>query len=40
LLGVALLRYVVRMEPIASADPEQIIGMVASRIQTYFTPNT
>jgi AcrR family transcriptional regulator len=40
LLGVALLRYVVRIEPIASADPEQIIGMVASRIQTYFTPNT
>jgi AcrR family transcriptional regulator len=40
LLGVALLRYVVRIEPIASADPEQIIGMVASRIQTYFTPTT
>lgn len=35
MLGVALLRYVVKLEPIASADPEQIIEMVGPRIQTY-----
>lgn len=35
LLGVALLRYIVRMEPIASADPEVLVGMVAPRLQTY-----
>jgi AcrR family transcriptional regulator len=36
LVGVALLRYVVRMEPIASATPETLVEMVAPRIQTYF----
>lgn len=37
LLGVALLRYIVKMEPIASADPEAAAAMIGSRIQTYLT---
>ncbi|HVR31274.1 MAG TPA: TetR family transcriptional regulator [Acidimicrobiia bacterium] len=37
LLGVAILRYVVRLEPIASVEPEQIIALVAPRIQTYLS---
>ena len=37
LLGVALLRYIVRMEPIASADPATLVAMVGPRIQTYLT---
>jgi len=37
LLGVALLRYIVRMEPIASADPETLVEMIGPRIQTYLT---
>ena len=31
LIGIAMLRYVIKMEPLASADPEQIIAMVAPR---------
>lgn len=37
LLGVALLRYVVKMEPIASTDPEELVEWIAPRIQTYLT---
>lgn len=37
LLGIALLRYIVRMEPVASADPETLVAMVGPRIQTYLT---
>lgn len=35
LLGVALLRYVVKLEPLASADTETIISMVGPRLQAY-----
>lgn len=35
LLGVALLRYIVKMEPIASAEPEALVAMIGPRIQTY-----
>ncbi|MFP5331276.1 MAG: TetR family transcriptional regulator [Acidimicrobiia bacterium] len=35
LLGVALLRYVVVLEPLASVEPEEIVRMVAPRIQEY-----
>lgn len=35
LLGVAILRYVAKLEPLASASPEQLVAMVAPRIQTY-----
>ena len=37
LLGVAVLRYIVRMEPIASADPEALVAMIGPRIQTYLS---
>ncbi|MFB6440708.1 TetR family transcriptional regulator [Streptomyces sp. NPDC056411] len=37
LIGIALLRYVIRMEPMASAEPEQIIAMVAPALQRYLT---
>lgn len=35
LLGVALLRYVVKLEPLASVDTETIISMVGPRLQAY-----
>lgn len=35
LLGVALLRYVVKLEPLASVDTETIVEMVAPRLQDY-----
>ncbi|MFE5245244.1 MULTISPECIES: TetR/AcrR family transcriptional regulator [unclassified Streptomyces] len=37
MIGIALLRYVVGAEPLASADPEKIIGMVAPTLQRYLT---
>lgn len=37
LLGVALLRYIVRLEPIASVDPETLVAMIGPRIQTYLS---
>ncbi|MGH8935588.1 MAG: TetR family transcriptional regulator [Acidimicrobiia bacterium] len=35
LLGLAILRYVVRMEPVASTPVERLIEQVAPRIQSY-----
>jgi AcrR family transcriptional regulator len=35
LVGVALTRYVVRLEPVASAPIEEIIELVAPRLQSY-----
>lgn len=37
LVGVAMLRYVIRVEPLASADPERIIGRVAPVVQGHLT---
>ncbi len=37
LVGVAMMRYVIRIEPIASADVEQIIGRVAPVVQGHLT---
>lgn len=39
LVGMALLRYVIRVEPLASADEETVIALVAPTIQRYFTTN-
>ncbi len=36
LVGVAMTRYVVGLEPIASAPIDQIVDLVAPRIQSYF----
>ncbi|MFO7194042.1 MULTISPECIES: TetR family transcriptional regulator [Thermocrispum] len=35
LMGVALLRYIVRLEPLASAPPEDVIAMIAPAIQQH-----
>lgn len=35
MVGIAILRYVVRAEPLASTDPERIIAMVAPTLQRY-----
>ncbi|MER7313629.1 TetR family transcriptional regulator [Streptomyces halstedii] len=37
MIGIAVLRYVVRAEPLASADPERIVAMVAPTLQRYLT---
>ncbi|MET9697198.1 TetR family transcriptional regulator [Streptomyces sp. NPDC006529] len=37
MVGIALLRYVVQVEPLASADPEDIVTLVAPTLQRYLT---
>ncbi|MFF0450649.1 TetR family transcriptional regulator [Streptomyces sp. NPDC004609] len=37
MIGIAILRYVIRVEPLASADPEEIVSMVAPTLQRYLT---
>jgi AcrR family transcriptional regulator len=37
LVGLAFLRYVVRLEPVASADRETLVAQVGPTIQRYFT---
>lgn len=37
LAGLAILRYVIRVEPLASADLETVIAMVAPNVQRYLT---
>ncbi|UNO40580.1 TetR family transcriptional regulator [Streptomyces sp. MST-110588] len=37
LIGIAMLRYVVKMDPIASADIEDVIASVAPALQRYLT---
>jgi AcrR family transcriptional regulator len=37
LVGVAMLRYVLRIEPLASTDREALIAAVAPTLQRYFT---
>jgi AcrR family transcriptional regulator len=37
LVGVAMLRYVIKIEPLASADPEEIIARVAPVVQGHLT---
>ena len=36
-IGLILARYVVRVEPIASLDPEQLVGIYAPTVQRYLT---
>ncbi|GGT70980.1 MULTISPECIES: TetR/AcrR family transcriptional regulator [Streptomyces] len=35
MVGIAILRYVVQVEPLASADPEEIVALVAPTLQRY-----
>ncbi|MER6162010.1 TetR family transcriptional regulator [Streptomyces sp. NPDC001868] len=37
LVGIAMLRYVIKVEPLASADPERIIERVAPVVQAHLT---
>lgn len=37
LVGMMMLRYVVKVEPLASAEPEELVAMVAPTIQRYLT---
>jgi AcrR family transcriptional regulator len=37
LVGVAMMRYVIKIEPVASADPEQIIARIAPVVQGHLT---
>lgn len=37
MIGIAILRYVVQIEPLASADPEEIVALVAPTLQRYLT---
>ncbi|HEX2049201.1 MAG TPA: TetR family transcriptional regulator [Actinomycetota bacterium] len=37
LVGLAMLRYIVRVEPLASADPETVVASVAPTVQRYLT---
>ncbi|OII64052.1 TetR family transcriptional regulator [Streptomyces sp. CC53] len=37
MVGIAILRYVVQVEPLASADPEDIVAVVAPTLQRYLT---
>ncbi|MDG4862505.1 TetR family transcriptional regulator [Streptomyces sp. T-3] len=37
MVGIAFVRYVVQVEPLASADPEEIIRLVAPTLQRYLT---
>ncbi|OKK18543.1 TetR family transcriptional regulator [Streptomyces sp. CB00455] len=37
MVGIAVLRYVVQVEPLASADPEAIVALVAPTLQRYLT---
>jgi AcrR family transcriptional regulator len=38
LVGLALLRYVVRVEPLASATDDEVVALVAPNVQRYLTP--
>ncbi|QKV93433.1 TetR/AcrR family transcriptional regulator [Streptomyces sp. NA02950] len=37
MIGIAMLRYLIKMEPLASAEAEDIIAMVAPTLQRYLT---
>ncbi|MFJ9585944.1 TetR/AcrR family transcriptional regulator [Streptomyces acidicola] len=37
LVGIAMLRYIIKIDPLASADPEQIIARVAPVVQAHLT---
>ncbi|KUJ67624.1 TetR family transcriptional regulator [Streptomyces albus subsp. albus] len=37
LIGIAMLRYVIKMEPIASAEIDEIVAMVGPTVQRYLT---
>ncbi|NUW43738.1 TetR/AcrR family transcriptional regulator [Nonomuraea rhodomycinica] len=38
MFGVVMARYVLRLEPMAGAEPEELVELLAPTIQRYFTP--
>ncbi|GAA3147884.1 TetR family transcriptional regulator [Nonomuraea roseoviolacea] len=38
MFGVLMARYVLRLEPMAGAEPEELVELLAPTIQRYFTP--
>jgi AcrR family transcriptional regulator len=38
LVGIAIVRYVVKVEPLASASVEEIVALVGPRLQSYLEP--
>jgi Tetracyclin repressor-like, C-terminal domain len=36
MLGLALVRYVLRAEPLASAEPEEVVALIGPTLQRYF----
>ena len=38
LVGTALLRYVIKAEPLASASEDELVALVAPTLQRYVTP--
>ncbi|GFH39220.1 TetR/AcrR family transcriptional regulator [Streptomyces pacificus] len=37
MIGIAVLRYVIQVEPLATVEPEEIVAMVAPTLQRYLT---
>jgi len=37
MVGIMLVRYVVKLEPLASASPEDVVRLVAPNVQHYLT---
>ncbi|MGW4854154.1 TetR/AcrR family transcriptional regulator [Streptomyces sp. NPDC004288] len=37
MIGIVIMRYVIQVEPLASADPERIVAQVAPTLQRYLT---
>jgi hypothetical protein len=37
MVGLAMVRYVIRLEPLASADPQTVIAAIAPNLQRYLT---
>jgi hypothetical protein len=35
--GLAMMRYVIRLEPVASADPETLVAAIGPTVQRYLT---
>jgi hypothetical protein len=37
MLGLGLARYLLRIEPLASMDPEDVVAMIGPTVQRYLT---
>src|SRR5262249_26511122 len=37
IIGLGMMRYVIRLEPLASADPDTVISAIAPNLQRYLT---